>query len=265
MSVLVAWKWVQGPSERWAPVSAADHAALEVALRLARSEPVVVAAVGPAGAAGALRTALAVGAADVVRIDAPAGLSSTAVAGALAAVARDIDATWTVCGNASTDRQTGSVPAFLAGSLGWAQAIGLCDIDWSSTGGGDRLRVVRRLDAGRRERLSLTAPAVLSVEPPVATLRRASLPGELAARRNVIPVRPGPAGPVDLPTSISGFRPRARVVAAPLGADALARVRTLVALDQPASPAETVTLGPDDAARRIVAALRAWGYLEADA
>ena len=178
--IVVCWKWVATDGdERWAGVSDADRAALEIGLQLAETagDAVTVVTVGEPGAEHGLRTAVAAGAVRAVRVDAPRGLASDAVAGAIAALA--IDATWVLCGDASADRGTGAVPAFLAAELGAAQALGLVAVEPAGTG---PLRATRRLDGGRREVLDVASPAVLSVEGAVARLRRASLPAELAAR-----------------------------------------------------------------------------------
>ena len=124
--IVVCWKWVATDGdERWAGVSEPDRAALEVGLRLAeaRGDTVTVVSVGEPGAVIGLREALAVGAHRAVRVDAPAGLTSAAVAAAIAPVAADAD--WVLCGDASADRGSGSVPAFVAAELGAAQALGL--------------------------------------------------------------------------------------------------------------------------------------------
>jgi electron transfer flavoprotein beta subunit len=255
--IAVCWKWVAADGdERWAGVSDADRAALEVGLRLADAggDTVTVVGVGPAGAEVGLREALAVGAGRAVRIDAPIGLESAAVAAALAGACAD--AAWIVCGDLSTDRGSGSVPAFLAAELDVAQALGLVDV----TVGAGPLRVVRRLDGGRRELLAVAPRAVLSVEGAVARLRRASLRAELAARSAPIEVQPGPRGPVDHADVVTPYRPRARVAAAPSGV-ALARVLQLTdAIGATTTTHELVTLEPAAAADRILAALAEWGY-----
>ena len=193
--IVVARKWVAGDA-RWADVSDADRAALEVGLRLAEAtgDAVTAVTVGGPGAERSLRECLAVGAAHAVRVDAPADLASSDVAVAIAAVAAD--ARWVICGDASADRGSGSVPAFVAGELGAAQALGLVEVEPVGSG----VRAVRRLDGGRRELLDLTAPAVLSVEGSVARLRRAALGAEVAARTTPVEVRRGPSGPVVEPT-----------------------------------------------------------------
>ena len=255
----VCWKWVAaGDDERWAGVSDSDRAALEVALDLAATseDTVFVVTVGGPGAEVGLREALAVGATRAVRIDAPSDLESAAVAHALAAVLAG--ASWVVCGDASADRGSGSVPAFLAARLGTAQALGLVAVERRGRG----VRATRRLDGGRREVLDVPLPAVLSVEGSVARLRRASLPAELAARRAPIDVVPGPTGPVEHPDAVQLYRPRARVLVPPSGT-ALTRVLELTdAAGATSTTHELVTLEPAEAAARILAVLAEWGYLD---
>lgn len=257
MRLTVCWKWVavdgDTPDERWAGVSAADEAALEVALRLADpAADVVVVTAGPRAAEAALRTASAVGATRLVRLDTP-GASSRAIARAVASVAAGSDVV--VCGDYSIDRGTGSVPAFLAAELGAAQALGLVEVETGDTA--DALRVVRRLDGGRRERLHVPTPAVLSVEGSVARLRRASLAATLAARDAWVDVLAGPQEREDEPT-IAPYRPRARTMPSPTG-DTLDRLRDLLDVGGQVPHADTVTLEPPDAARRILEQLREWG------
>jgi electron transfer flavoprotein beta subunit len=257
--IVACWKWVAADhDERWAGVSAADEAALEIALRLADSsdDEVVVVTVGPAVAERGLREALAAGAARAVRIDAPPELTGSAVARAIATIASG--ARWVVCGDVSADRGTGSVPAFLAAELGAAQALGLVGVDLEVDG---RVRARRRLDGGRREVLAVASPAVLSVEGAVTRLRRASLAAELESRHAPIDVVPGPAGPVEEADAVRLYRPRPRERPAPSG-DPLDRVRALTAASGGA-PRHTkaVRLDPAAAADRIIAALREWGYL----
>jgi electron transfer flavoprotein beta subunit len=282
MTIVVCWKWVSLDGDaRWAGVSHADRAALESALVLAdlagdelAADEVVTIALGPSDADFVLREAIAAGASRGIRIDSPADLRSEAVARALASTIAVERPSWIVCGDYSLDRGSGSVPAVLAAELGAAQALGLVDIDTENfrtgnlhTGGSERptMRAVRRLDGGRREVLSITAPAVLSVEGSVARLRRAPLSAGLAARNAPITVVPGPSTPRDTPSEIRPYRPRARVLAPPPGDDALDRVRSITAAGASLSHGETVTLEPAEAAARIVQALREWGYLETSA
>ena len=118
MNVLVCWKWVApDDDDRWAGVSAADEAALEVGAHSWRGDAgadasVTVATVGPPAAEAALRGAVARGADRAVRVDSPRDLRSDAVAGALAPLAAGC--TWVLCGDYSLDRGSGSVPALIA-------------------------------------------------------------------------------------------------------------------------------------------------------
>jgi electron transfer flavoprotein beta subunit len=262
MTIAVCWKWLaEGDDERWAGVSPADEAALELALRLAeaRDDTVTVVTAGPPGATRGLRAALAVGATRAVRVDVPAGLRSDAVADALAAALSPAGPDLVLCGDYSLDRGSGSVPALVAAALGARQALGVVELDPRATGA---VHVVRRLDGGRREELSVEPRAVISVEGSVARLRRASLTAELAARSAPIEEVAGPRAPVEEPVDVRPYRPRARVLPAPAGPDSLARVRALTTSADTVGHGEVVVAEPAQAAARIVAALRDWGYLD---
>ena len=252
--------------DRFAGVSPADRAALELALRLAAvtGTEVVAVAAGPVGAERTLRDALAAGATRAVRLDMPTDSDSRDVAFELAQVLGD--ATVVLCGDYSLDRGSGSVPAFVAHHLAAAQALGLVAIDVDATGatsGSDapRVHVVRRLDGGRRELLAVPMPCVLSVEGSVATLRRAPLPRVLAARSaRVEVVATPPAHHQGAPAIVTSYRPRARVMPAPMGG-ALDRVRSLTDAGTASTRGETIEVPPREAAARILAALREWGHL----
>ena len=140
----VCIKWL-GTSDT-AGVSAADEAAIEMALRHGEATRTTVIAVTVGGPASdhALRTALACGVATAIRVAAPDDLNSASVAEALTPVVAHSTAVW--CGDYSADRGTGSVPAFLAARLQRQQALGLVGVDFTTP-----LRVTRRLDGGRRE------------------------------------------------------------------------------------------------------------------
>ena len=272
MKIAVCWKWVSLDREReadrrWSGVSAADEAALEIALSIAErsaavpgaaSSAVTVICLGPSGADDVLREALAAGATTAVRVDASTELDSQVVAVALAEHLGDCDLV--VCGDYSLDRGTGSVPAFLAGELSVAQALGLLEVGLDRDDAG-AWRVVRRLDGGRREILDVTAPAVLSVEGSAASLRRASLAASLAARTAPVDTVRGPHG--RLPEAeIHPYRPRARVLPAPTGGS-LDRVRQILDVGGGDIHAELVTLDAPAAASKILDQLRDWGYLDA--
>jgi len=274
VKIAVCWKWVSLDREReadrrWSGVSAADAAALEVALSIADradatpgapASEVTVICLGPPSADDVLREAIAAGATAAVRVDASTELDSQVVAVALAEHLGDRDLV--VCGDYSLDRGTGSVPAFLAGELSMAQALGLLEVGLDRDDVG-ALRVVRRLDGGRREILDVTPPAVLSVEGSAASLRRASLAASLAARTAPVVTVRGPHG--RLPEAeIHPYRPRARVLPAPTGGS-LDRVRQILDVGGSDTHAELVTLDAPAAASKILDQLRSWGYLDVPA
>lgn len=258
------WMSADGDDDRFTGVSPADQTALEVALRLgeALGLPVTALSAGPIGADAVLREALACGAHLARRLDLALPTESRDVGAALAESARG--ALIVVCGDHSLDRGSGSVPAYIAHALGAAQALGLVSLD-IAVSSPEVLRGVRRLDGGRREVVAIPAPCVISVEHSVASLRRASLRRTMAADTAEIGVDHPPqvTGTERQPVvgQVTPFRPRARVLPAPVGADALDRVRQLTDAGSAPSRGEIVYLPPREAAEHIVATLRDWGYL----
>lgn len=259
--LFVCLKWVFQAGEpsdaRFAGVSPADHAALELALQWAEriGGQLTAITVGPQQAEAILREALACGVTRAVRINAPNSSRSIDVANALASVAAQAD--WVWCGDYSMDNGSGSVPAFLAGALQASQALGVIGTAFEP----EHIIATRRLDGGRREVIEVRAPAVISVEGATARLRRASLTALRAAATAQIEVlNPPTAMPAD-EFSVHPYRPRARALASPSGTDALDRVRSLTATGATASTHEVETLAPGEAAARIVRALTDWGYL----
>lgn len=249
--------------ERRFGFSAADEAAVEIALRLAESNggELTIACAGPTAAEAALRELAAVGASRVVRVevddDAPSEVVGTSLAAALDGVEL------VVCGDHSLDRGSGSVPGFLAHASGAASALGLValTVDVSGTG---PLEAVRRLDGGRRERLEITTPAVVSVEGSVARLRRAALHDVLRSRAMPVElVRPATSvvEVIDLDDA-EALRPRPRVWPAPEGQSALDRIVTLTGALIERTPPRRIEATSAEAADAIVEQLRTWGYLE---
>lgn len=257
------------PSSNGGGFSAADHSAVEVALRLAevRGVSVVVVCAGPPAAEDGLRELLAAGASSAVRVDlggdehADGELGAhtgEAAASLLAPVLSELGASIVVCGDVSADLGSGTVPAYLAHHLGVAQALGLLEVSSLEDGS---LRAVRRLDGGRREVLSVSAPAVLSVEGGVAELRRAPLSAALAVRNIAIDVRHGrPVRRIEAPR-LHPWRPPARAIPGPQGEHALDRIVALTGALVDRTPPRTVTLDPPEAADVIIEQLRSWGYL----
>jgi len=260
-------------------MSAADQAALEWALRIADSSggTVLAVAAGPPESEQVLRDAAAAGASRLVRVDVLPNTTSAVTASALAGVLGD--AAVVLCGDASLDRGTGAVPAFLAGELGAEQALGLVAVhmpeDTRATS--LSLRVERRLDRGRREHLVVSAPCVLSVEAHTARLRRAPFDAVLSARGAAVEValvrgssaRPRGAKEAatvrggSLPVRTGPYSPRARVVPAPAGSlSARERIVALTRSDAGGrgSPL-TLRLPAGQAALVLLETLDAWGEL----
>jgi len=257
--------------DRRAGPSDADRAALEWALRLADAwgpstgaVEVVAVTAGPPVAERVLREALAAGATRGLRIDVPAGAASTVVARALAEVFTALGCGVVCCGDYSPDRGSGSVPALIADATGHAQALGLVSIDVGAPG---HLEALRRLDGGRRERLRLVAPVVVSVEGSSARLRRAGLAASLRAGDATVEVVEAEGGVLAAarrhpPAALRPYRPRARTLPAPTAADPLQRVLQLTAATAPRTPPRTVVADPAEAARVVLDQLREWGELE---
>lgn len=289
MHLLVGLKWVPlrpeiDPlsgrvtiDERFCGISPADQSALEWALRLASTGPlgsgsVTAVCIGPAAAGTVLRQALAAGADDAILVEVPDDQPSPVVAAELASLAQPrhergrLDLICT--GDLSLDRGSGAVPALVANQLGWPQALGLVRAEI----GTDPLTVERRLDRGRRERLAVEGPAVVSFERG-PELRRAPLGAVLAAGSSEVTVTGPSSGLVEAasgaprpvrPIGHGPYRPPASVVAAPTGTTR----QRVAALTGGAAPAPTGgqihQVSPAEAAQLAVAQLEAWGYLDPD-
>ncbi len=249
------------PEPHAAGMSEADAAALEWALRAGEAwgREVVAVTAGPAESADVLRTALSAGAHRAVRVDLPADAASDAVATALATAVPDA-ALW-CCGDHSLDRGSGSVPAFLAGATGAAQALGVVRLELGRAG---RLALERRLDGGRRERLQVRAPAVVSVEAGTARLRRAPLGRLVEADAAALEVLPGPGSYRRAPEGTVGpYRPRPRALPGPDPAlPPRQRILALTGALTDRTPPRLVTATPDEAADELLRYLRDTGYLE---
>ena len=287
MTVVVAamgWSWRQAEVDPLTGAVSADRhdrgpgpselAALEHALRLAQrwDARVIAATVGPSEADAMLRDALAVGAAEAVRVEPPGGAAGPRPAdlvggdqepaAALAAVLRNRYGVpdLVLCGDRSADRGTGSFPAFLATALGAAQALGVV---WLEPQDGGVLQVHRRLDGGRREVLLVRRPAVVSVEAAGVRLRRAGLPATLASAQAAIPVV-GAQATAGRRVRVLGaypYRPWPRELPRPSG-PALHRVLELTgALAERTPPTVLGPLPAAQAADELLGYLHRHGYL----
>ncbi|MFN0026314.1 MAG: hypothetical protein ACKV2O_03865 [Acidimicrobiales bacterium] len=265
-------------------VSQADQAALEWALRLASRwhSQVCVVSVGPIGVEALLREALAAGADRAVRVALEPLASQQAVARALADASRHIGAQWWCCGERGLQRASGAVPSLLAAELQWSAALGLVagapQVGPDADNAGQvadpvasvergSVEVVRRLERGRRDRLAVRFPAVISVEAGSATLRRASLGSVLAAQQATITVLEPSRGRElsDSRVRVVGHRPYRPIpsgIAAPVGSSARDRIAALGGVYAGRDHAPRQVVGsPAAAAAAIIDALHTWGYL----
>jgi len=259
-------------------LSGADECALELALQMAEAcgTTVLAATAGPPLSDAILLEAIQVGAAEAVRVDAAHGADSADVAGALSEILTGCD--WVWCGDFSLDRGSGSVPAYVAGALGSAQALGISALTLPETGAdqgdgarGPTLRMERRLDGGRREILHVAPPAVVSVESGIAPLRRPALDAMLTARS--VPIRviggarralTGDGGAPEPRTR--PFRPRPRVLEGP-DASLSPRERMVILSGALTNRDPPRIVHPGDAAEaadELIGFLRSRGYLDTD-
>ena len=242
-------------------LSLADAAALEWALRLGEAWelPVTAITAGPAEAQSVLRDAAAFGAGRLVRVPEEAGAPSEAVARSLAPLLGG--AVVVCCGDYSADRGSGAVPAFLAGELAAAQALGLTRLTPEGAG---VLVGQRRLDGGRRERLRVSAPAVISVEPGAARLRRAPLSGLMAASQAIIETpatdRVTDRRRVHVLRTVP-YRPRPKTLPPPSGGSPRDRLLALTGSESERTPPRVVRAAPEEAADELIRYLKDQGYL----
>jgi electron transfer flavoprotein beta subunit len=270
--IAVALKWVDlrpdvdplsgriAHDARTSGFSLADAAALEWALRLGESWrlPIVAVTAGEPEAEAVLREAAAHGVPRLVRAAVDRDAPSDVVARALAPVLSD--AALVCCGDYSLDRGSGSVPAFLAHELDAAQALGLTGLTPEPAGS---LVGRRRLDGGRRERLRITVPAVISVEPSSIRLRRAALPGLAAARGGEVKVAADDTPPRHAVhvIRVTPYRPRPKTLAAPSDPQPRARLLALTGSLVERTPPRILKAGSDEAADELLGYLKARGYL----
>jgi len=235
-------------------------AALAWALRLAGADggEVTAVTIGPKAAETGLREALALGADKAKRIEGPADPEPLEVAALLAPLASGADLV--VLGARSVDRGSAAVAPALAALLERPSACGLLDVAWD----GDRLTAERRLPAGRRERIRVATPAVISVEAGSITLERAGLPATLAASEAAIEVAvPGRVPAAEVAATVVPYRPRPRnAPPPPEGDQPRDRIAALSGALEAGSRAQQLELPPEEAAAEILATLRRWGYLD---
>jgi electron transfer flavoprotein beta subunit len=164
-----------------------DEFALEAALRMKESgkaSEVTVMTLGDEAAAETLRAALAVGADAAVLVRGSAGADGLATAKMLRTAVGSISPDLILAGVRAVDGDQEQVGTMLGTLLGWACATGVAGLEAGEEG----LIAVREVEGGR-ERVALSLPAVATMTKGAFELRRASLPGIMAAKKKPLEFR----------------------------------------------------------------------------
>lgn len=163
-----------------------DEFALEEALRLKDRDPgttVHAAAAGPPRVEEMLRHALALGADEAVRVDAPADLDALPAARLLAALARRIEADLVLAGHRGVDFDRGQTGPMIAELLDWPHVGVVLAAAWDEDLEGAQFD--REVEGGI-ERVRLSLPAVVTAQKGWNEPRLPSLKGKMAARKKTI-------------------------------------------------------------------------------
>lgn len=211
-----------------------DAYALEEGLRLRETHggEVVVCSAGPARAQQVIREALARGADRALHVEddslgaADAFMAAAALAPAMAAEAFDLILT----GLQSDDQGHAQFGPILAEKLAIPHATIIMEVVVDPTAGS--VRVKRELEGGWFQHVTMSLPALLTIQSGINQLRYATLKGIMAAKKKAIARVPLPAG--------------------------LAPRQKIVALYPPQKAKQTVLIGgsPAEAARELVRRLR---------
>ena len=163
-----------------------DEIAVEEAVRLAESgtaEEVICVSIGPEKSAETIRSALAMGADRGIHVVADAEIEPLAVAKLLKAIIDAEAPRLVILGKQAIDDDCNQTPQMLAALLGWSQGTFVSALAFE----GDRILATREVDDGL-EKLSLTLPAVVSVDLRLNEPRYASLPNIMKAKKKPIEV-----------------------------------------------------------------------------
>jgi electron transfer flavoprotein beta subunit len=190
-----------------------DAVAVEEAVRLKESlgggARVMALSIGPARAVEAIRKALAMGCDDGVHIEDPEALErdpwqiASMIAGF--AAGRGFDLIFT--GMQSEDRGSAQVGLLAAERLGVASVTGITAFEWRD----GSTTVERELEGGRRCRLRLKSPALLTCQPGLNTPRYPTLPNIMKSKRAALTVlSPDSVGLESPKVSSENFRPHER-------------------------------------------------------
>ncbi len=172
-----------------------DAYALEESLRLREKHggEVVVCSAGPARVQQVLREALARGADRALHVedDALGSADAFVSASALAAAMADEKFDLVLTGLQSDDQGHGQTGVILAERLGIPHSTIIMEVQIDQT----NLRVKRELEGGWFQYVTMTLPALLTIQSGINQLRYATLKGIMAAKKKEIK-KVTPAGPV---------------------------------------------------------------------
>jgi len=162
-----------------------DEIAVEEAIRLKEkgvASEIVVVSIGVKQAQETLRTALAMGADRAILIEAASDVHTDieplAVAKLLAAVVAEEAPGLVLTGKQAIDNDMNATGQMLAALLGWAQATFASDLAVA----GDAATVTREVDGGLQT-ITVTLPAVITVDLRLNEPRYASLPNIMKAKK----------------------------------------------------------------------------------
>ncbi len=159
-----------------------DEFAIEEALRLREQHQgqVTVLTVGDEKSEEALRTALAMGADEAVRVSAAATDSMT-TARAIASVVHGLAPDLVIAGKQAVDDDEGQVGSLVAALLDWPQVTVVTKLELK-----DGTGVAEREVEGGVEIVDFSLPAVITAQKGLNEPRYASLPGIMKAKRKEI-------------------------------------------------------------------------------
>lgn len=198
--------WIRDESASWA-LNEPDAFALEEALKLKETHggEVVAISAGPARVTQVLREALARGADRAIHVDgahlatADAQQTATALASALAAETPDLVLT----GLQSDDQGFAEVGVVLAERLDIPHATIVVALEVAD----GQLRVKRELEGGWFQWVTMTLPALVTVQSGINQLRYATLKGIMAAKKKELKTVPAPPPAPSQTTVLSVYVP----------------------------------------------------------
>lgn len=220
----------------------ADARALELALRLTQRDALhVIHAGDPADLS--LRDYLGMGVPALTVLRQPPGVN---VLEPLASYLAQLRLALVLTGTQTEQGEgSGLLPYALARRLGAVLVAAVTGVEVIGT----QMDVLQALPRGRRRRLSVTAPCVLTVERSAPVARQSAY---ARARRGTIEVLDVPAGPAPPPSArVQPARPRPRRLRVATGGSATDRLRALTET-QSAGGRQLVHPSPDEAAAAIL-------------